>query len=140
LLVVAEYFYDNLLYLSHQLEHFPEGIQFVNLLVVYQESCRSISRSSWSPKSPDRFRTVRLLTSQSTNMDIIELQAIALQELESWKPTRIRCCTAAGCLSSGAAAVKNSLETAVAQANLDSTVEVCSVGFEAMRTGAAGGS
>jgi bidirectional [NiFe] hydrogenase diaphorase subunit len=61
-------------------------------------------------------------------MDIIELQAIALQERESWKPTRIRCCMAAGCLSSGAAAVKHSLESAVAQANLDSTVEVCSVG------------
>jgi bidirectional [NiFe] hydrogenase diaphorase subunit len=61
-------------------------------------------------------------------MDITELQAIAQQERERQKPTRIRCCTAAGCLSSGAAAVKHSLESAVAQANLDSTVEVCSVG------------
>ncbi len=61
-------------------------------------------------------------------MDITELQAIALTERESQKPTRIRCCTAAGCLSSGAAAVKNSLEIAVERANLDSTVEVCSVG------------
>jgi bidirectional [NiFe] hydrogenase diaphorase subunit len=61
-------------------------------------------------------------------MDIIKLQAIGLQERESWKPTRIRCCTAAGCLSSGAAAVKSSLEAAVAQANLEDTVEVCSVG------------
>jgi bidirectional [NiFe] hydrogenase diaphorase subunit len=61
-------------------------------------------------------------------MDITELQAIAQQERESQKPTRIRCCMAAGCLSSGAAAVKHSLEVAVAQAHLDSTVEVCSVG------------
>lgn len=61
-------------------------------------------------------------------MDINELQAIGLQERESWKQTRIRCCMAAGCLSSGAAAVKNSLETAVAQANLEDTVEVSSVG------------
>jgi bidirectional [NiFe] hydrogenase diaphorase subunit len=61
-------------------------------------------------------------------MDITELQAIAQQERERQKPTRIRCCTAAGCLSSGAAAVKHSLEIAIEQANLDSTVEVCSVG------------
>jgi bidirectional [NiFe] hydrogenase diaphorase subunit len=61
-------------------------------------------------------------------MDITELQAIALTERERQKPTCIRCCTAAGCLSSGAAAVKSSLEAAVALANLDSTVEVCSVG------------
>ncbi|WP_309734422.1 NADH-ubiquinone oxidoreductase-F iron-sulfur binding region domain-containing protein [Chamaesiphon sp. OTE_75_metabat_556] len=61
-------------------------------------------------------------------MDIIELQAIGQQEQERRKPTRIRCCTAAGCLSSGAAAVKSSLETAVALVNLDNTVEVCSVG------------
>ncbi len=61
-------------------------------------------------------------------MDITELQAIALTERERQKPTRIRCCTAAGCLSSGAAAVKHSLEAAVTQANLDATVEVCSVG------------
>jgi bidirectional [NiFe] hydrogenase diaphorase subunit len=61
-------------------------------------------------------------------MDITELQAIALTERESRKPTRIRCCMAAGCLSCGAAAVKSSLETAVSQANLEDTVEVCSVG------------
>jgi bidirectional [NiFe] hydrogenase diaphorase subunit len=61
-------------------------------------------------------------------MDIFELQAIGQQEREQRKPTRIRCCMAAGCLSAGAAAVKNSLEAAVGQANLRDTVEVCSVG------------
>jgi bidirectional [NiFe] hydrogenase diaphorase subunit len=61
-------------------------------------------------------------------MDITDLQAIAQQERERRKPTRILCCNAAGCLSSGSAAVKNSLEAAVGQANLDGAVEVRSVG------------
>jgi len=61
-------------------------------------------------------------------MDISDLQAIAQQERERRKPTRIHCCNAAGCLSSGSAAVKNSLEAAVGQANLDGAVEVRSVG------------
>jgi bidirectional [NiFe] hydrogenase diaphorase subunit len=61
-------------------------------------------------------------------MDITDLDMIAQQERARQKPTRIRCCTAAGCISSGSAAVKESLEAAVHQANLDETVEVCSVG------------
>jgi bidirectional [NiFe] hydrogenase diaphorase subunit len=61
-------------------------------------------------------------------MNITELRAIGQQERGSWKPNRIRCCMAAGCLSSGATAVKNSLEAAIEQANLVDQVEICSVG------------
>jgi bidirectional [NiFe] hydrogenase diaphorase subunit len=61
-------------------------------------------------------------------MDITELRQIAAQERKRRKPVRIRCCTAAGCQSSGATAVKKGLETAVHEANLDDQVEVCSVG------------
>lgn len=61
-------------------------------------------------------------------MDITELHEIAQQERDRRKPTRIRCCTAAGCLSSGAAAVKNGLDAAVQQAGLEADVEVCGVG------------
>ncbi|OLP17855.1 NADH dehydrogenase [Leptolyngbya sp. 'hensonii'] len=61
-------------------------------------------------------------------MDITELHEIAQQERDRRKPTRIRCCTAAGCLSSGSAAVRNGLEAAVQSAELEAEVEVCSVG------------
>lgn len=61
-------------------------------------------------------------------MDITELRTIAQQERDRRKPTRIRCCTAAGCLSSGAAAVRDGLKAAVQHAGLESEVEVCSVG------------
>jgi bidirectional [NiFe] hydrogenase diaphorase subunit len=61
-------------------------------------------------------------------MDLAELQEIAELERARQKPLRIRCCTAAGCLSSGAAAVKNALDVAVEQAHLADDVEVCSVG------------
>lgn len=61
-------------------------------------------------------------------MDIAELHEIAQQERDRRKPTRIRCCTAAGCLSSGASAVQHGLEAAVQQAGLEAEVEVCGVG------------
>ncbi|MDA0265902.1 MAG: SLBB domain-containing protein [Cyanobacteria bacterium] len=61
-------------------------------------------------------------------MDIAELHEIAQQARDRRKPTRIRCCTAAGCLSSGAAAVKTELAQAVKTAGLEDQVEVCSVG------------
>ncbi|BAU62660.1 NADH dehydrogenase (quinone) [Stanieria sp. NIES-3757] len=63
-------------------------------------------------------------------MDLQELLEMGKQERDrqDLKQTRIRCCTAAGCLSSGAAAVKNSLEAAVTVANLEDSVEVCGVG------------
>jgi bidirectional [NiFe] hydrogenase diaphorase subunit len=61
-------------------------------------------------------------------MDITELRTIGQQERECRKPTRIRCCMAAGCLSSGAATIKNSLEAVVEEASLADRVEICSVG------------
>ncbi|MGJ3252151.1 MAG: hypothetical protein ACFE0J_13640 [Elainellaceae cyanobacterium] len=45
-------------------------------------------------------------------MDIANLREVARQERDRHPPTRIRCCTAAGCLSSGSAAAKQGLEAA----------------------------
>jgi bidirectional [NiFe] hydrogenase diaphorase subunit len=61
-------------------------------------------------------------------MDLSELQTIAQQERDRQPPVRVRCCTAAGCVSSGAAAVKASLDAAVQAGDLGDKVEVCSVG------------
>ncbi|HEY9752385.1 MAG TPA: NuoF family protein, partial [Coleofasciculaceae cyanobacterium] len=61
-------------------------------------------------------------------MDISELHRIAEAERNRAQKIRVRCCTAAGCLSSGSAAVKKSLDTAVEKAGLTAEVEVCSVG------------
>ncbi len=61
-------------------------------------------------------------------MDLVELQEIGEKELAARKPIRIRVCTAAGCLSSGAHDVRQHLEEAVEQANLGTTVQVCAVG------------
>ncbi|MDY7012794.1 MAG: (2Fe-2S) ferredoxin domain-containing protein, partial [Cyanobacteriota bacterium] len=61
-------------------------------------------------------------------MDITELREIAQKERDRQKPVRLHCCTAAGCLSSGSAAVKQGLDAAVLEANLTEDVEVCSVG------------
>ncbi|MBH8577996.1 SLBB domain-containing protein [Nostocaceae cyanobacterium CENA369] len=61
-------------------------------------------------------------------MDLAELQQIAQKERANSKPIRVRCCMAAGCLSSGAVAVKESLEKTTAEAGLADKVEICSVG------------
>ena len=61
-------------------------------------------------------------------MDLAELREIAQQERDRQKKTRIRCCTAAGCVSSGAMAVKESLEKKIKDDDLTAEVEVCSVG------------
>lgn len=61
-------------------------------------------------------------------MDIADLYRIAEEERTCRKPKRIRCCTAAGCQSSGAEAVMKSLENAIAAADLTNKVEVSSVG------------
>jgi bidirectional [NiFe] hydrogenase diaphorase subunit len=61
-------------------------------------------------------------------MDLAELQHIAQQERDRHKPHRILCCTAAGCLSSGAASIKASLEESITTAGLTTEVEVCGVG------------
>jgi bidirectional [NiFe] hydrogenase diaphorase subunit len=61
-------------------------------------------------------------------MDITELYRIAEQEQSRRKPKRIRCCTAAGCQSSGAEAVKEALEGAIFTAGLKEEVALSSVG------------
>jgi bidirectional [NiFe] hydrogenase diaphorase subunit len=61
-------------------------------------------------------------------MNLAELQEIAAREQAGRKPIRIRCCMAAGCLSSDSQAVKQQLEAAVADAGLADQVEVCGVG------------
>ncbi|NJM61887.1 MAG: NADH-quinone oxidoreductase subunit L [Oscillatoriales cyanobacterium RU_3_3] len=61
-------------------------------------------------------------------MDLPELLKIAKQERLSQKAIQIRCCIAAGCLSSNSLAVKEGLEKAVTEAGLADTVQVSGVG------------
>ncbi|MGA1284097.1 MAG: NADH-quinone oxidoreductase subunit NuoF [Prochlorothrix sp.] len=61
-------------------------------------------------------------------MDLVELQGLAAETRDRRKPTRIRCCTAAGCASSGADNIKKALDRAVSEQGLEDSVEVCSVG------------
>ncbi|MCC6730408.1 MAG: NAD(P)H-dependent oxidoreductase subunit E [Chthonomonadales bacterium] len=61
-------------------------------------------------------------------MELSDLQDIARKERESQKPIRVRCCTAAGCLSSQGQAVKSALDEAVAANGLEDRVQVIGVG------------
>jgi bidirectional [NiFe] hydrogenase diaphorase subunit len=61
-------------------------------------------------------------------MELADLRSIAEREQKIRKPVRIRCCTAASCLSSGSATIKTALDVAVSQAGLNDRVEVCEVG------------
>jgi bidirectional [NiFe] hydrogenase diaphorase subunit len=61
-------------------------------------------------------------------MDIVELREIAKQERDRHKSKRIRCCSAAGCVSSGASAVKDALIEVIAAQGLTEEIEVASVG------------
>ncbi|MFO0891933.1 MAG: NuoF family protein [Isosphaeraceae bacterium] len=61
-------------------------------------------------------------------MDLVELEEIAEKEVAARKPVRLRVCTAAGCLSSGAHDVQKRLEEAVASEGLGEHVQVCAVG------------
>jgi bidirectional [NiFe] hydrogenase diaphorase subunit len=56
------------------------------------------------------------------------LQTIAAKERAALPPVRLRVCTAAGCLSSGAEAVKHRLEEVVDGAGLGEGIAVCAVG------------
>jgi len=61
-------------------------------------------------------------------MDIDDLVEIAEKERASRKKHVIRCCLAAGCMSSDSKGVKEALEKAVQEAGLDDQVEVRGVG------------
>jgi bidirectional [NiFe] hydrogenase diaphorase subunit len=61
-------------------------------------------------------------------MDRNELQGIADRERASWKPARVRCCTASGCLATGGLAVRQALEQAVGRRELGDRVDVVGVG------------
>jgi bidirectional [NiFe] hydrogenase diaphorase subunit len=61
-------------------------------------------------------------------MDLAELQEIAEEEIASQRPVRLRVCTAAECLSSGAGQVQKRLEEAVERGSLGEKVQVCGVG------------
>ncbi len=60
-----------------------------------------------------------------TRNDLLQIQE---RELAARKKITLRCCQAAGCLSSGAKQVKEQLENAVASAGLSDQVEVRGVG------------
>src|ERR1035438_10155886 len=61
-------------------------------------------------------------------MIIDDLDAIAEAERASGKKTVIRCCMAAGCMSSHSEAVKTSLEKIVRDSGLSDRIEVRGVG------------
>ena len=61
-------------------------------------------------------------------MLLSDLLAIKEKELAARKPVTMRCCMAAGCMSSGAQAVKEGLIRAVEEAGLAAKVEVRGVG------------
>jgi bidirectional [NiFe] hydrogenase diaphorase subunit len=61
-------------------------------------------------------------------MTLTDLQQIKEKELAAQKKIVLRCCMAAGCMSSGAKDVKERLEQAVATAGLQDTIEVRGVG------------
>jgi bidirectional [NiFe] hydrogenase diaphorase subunit len=61
-------------------------------------------------------------------MDLNDLLEIAEKERAARKPANVRVCTAAGCLSSGAQAVKLGLDAAVDRRGLADRVGVCEVG------------
>jgi len=61
-------------------------------------------------------------------MVIDDLKEIAEKEQAARKKTVIRCCMAAGCMSSNSEAVKKNLEAAVKSAGLENEVEVRGVG------------
>jgi bidirectional [NiFe] hydrogenase diaphorase subunit len=61
-------------------------------------------------------------------MELAELQALGDEERARQKPMRLRCCTAAGCLSSGSQQVKDALDRTVAERGLGEQIQVQAVG------------
>ncbi|ANV89353.1 NADH-quinone oxidoreductase subunit NuoF [Picosynechococcus sp. PCC 8807] len=60
--------------------------------------------------------------------DLAELFEIAEAEQDNHRKIQIRCCTAAGCMSSGSLAVKEELEKRIKEKNLGDRLEVVPVG------------
>src|SRR5690242_19118277 len=61
-------------------------------------------------------------------MDLDDLEEIVEKERDERKPVRMRCCTAAGCLSSGSARVIGELNAAIGRAGMSERVDVAEVG------------
>ena len=61
-------------------------------------------------------------------MTLYDLQQVKEQELAARKKVTLRCCMAAGCMSSDSKGVKEQLEKAVAEAGLGEQIEVRGVG------------
>jgi bidirectional [NiFe] hydrogenase diaphorase subunit len=61
-------------------------------------------------------------------MDLLELEQLGQRERDARKPIRIRCCTAAGCVSSGSQAVVDALNAEIARRDLTERVQVQPVG------------
>src|SRR5450631_2247908 len=61
-------------------------------------------------------------------MELAELHQIAEHEREQQKPVRIRCCAAAGCVSSGSLAVKQAFDREIASQGLSDRMQACNVG------------
>ena len=61
-------------------------------------------------------------------MDLTELHELAEKERAAQPPLRIRCCTAAGCISAGSQGVVECLEESVRSAGLQERVRVAPVG------------
>ncbi|MHB1424584.1 MAG: NuoF family protein [Gemmataceae bacterium] len=61
-------------------------------------------------------------------MERTDLLEIATKERQACPPCRIRCCTAAGCLSAGSAAVLDRLHDAVHESGMEARVGVAAVG------------
>src|SRR5262245_25185239 len=61
-------------------------------------------------------------------MELSDLLGIADEERRSLPATQVRCCVAAGCVSSGAGAVLERLQGAVRDGGLEGSVRVAGVG------------
>lgn len=61
-------------------------------------------------------------------MDRTELIDLGRRERGSWRPARLRCCTASGCIATGAGDVKKAMDQAVAEGGLGDRVSVVGVG------------
>ena len=61
-------------------------------------------------------------------MELAELQQIAEHEREQQKPVRIRCCAAAGCVSSGSLAIKQAFDREILSQGLSDQMQACNVG------------